>query len=198
MNSDNSNTFALLSRFCLEEETKLCPFYYLYPFKREMYRMIEPSQRGNQPPHVPVLHDLLKEYFGGEQVVNYMLPLITPFGQRCDTSILTMCMMPCTIQGDPSLTIYVDIFHDTHEYVIERICFYSGVPSSSIRLHSNGEVVDKLERGDLGIYTHTSTPLSYSIIPYTAEPPPRLDLSYEGVPDDTPRAPCLIPLEDLV
>jgi hypothetical protein len=188
-----SDTLALLSRFCLEEETKFLSFYHLYPFKREMYRMIEPSQRGNQPPHVPVLHDLLKSHFGGEKVLSYMLPLITPFGQRDDPSIITMAMAQMTILGDIPLTIYVDIFHDTHEYVIERIRFYTGVPSSSIRLHSNGEVVDKLERGDLGLYSHSANPLSYTITPYTAEPPPRLDLSYERVPDDTPRAPCLIP-----
>jgi hypothetical protein len=177
-------TLSLLSQLYLQVKTWSSD--QLYPFEREMYRLSEPSQRlsKRQPAYLPVLLDLLKEQLSGNQRFYEILHLIVPLNQPL--APMSYTMKSVIIYGPINYVIYVDVEHDTHEYILQRLQYYTGIPVESIQLLSEGSVIERIDEGTLSSYCLPSC-LSYIILPFPptvdAEPeflPPRLDLAYDG------------------
>ena len=176
-------TLSLLTQLYLQVKTWSSD--QLYPFEREMYRLSEPSQRlsKRQPAYLPVLLDLLKEHFAGNQRFYEILQLIVVPGQPL--APMSFSMKSLIIYGPVNYMIYVDVEHDTHHYILQRLQYYTGIPIESIQLLSEGSVIETIEEGNLSFYSLPSC-LSYIVLPFVAEnaepefQPPRLDLAYDG------------------
>lgn len=201
---------SLMSRLYLEAKAQPRSFHYTYPMERELYRYIEPSQSEStkEPLHLPVLVDLMREYFENGSSMWDIFRMIDQDVAHLEVN--QSCMRTLKIYGPVNYTIYVDLLHDTHTYILKRLEYYTGVPAESIQLLSSGTVVE-ISAGNLFQYAIPSSTLSYIILPYIPMPdpdelvytlpadyvpfpPPPLDFSrFRREEDDEPPTPSLTP-----
>jgi hypothetical protein len=154
-----STAHSLLSRAYFEGKMNAKSLNYLYPIEREIYALIEPSQLASTqvPPH---LSDLIDKLYS---LLDSQCDIYDVFPQYKNVFTLPYSyIQPLEIRGDIPYTIYVDMHNDTHEYIIKRLHYYTGVPN--IILLCDGKVT-QIEPGQLFSYA----------IPYAS---PQSRLSY--------------------
>ena len=156
-----STAHSLLSRAYFEGKMNAKSLNYLYPIEREIYALIEPSQLASTqvPPH---LSDLIDKLYS---LLDSQCDIYDVFPQYKNVFMLPYSyIQPLEIRGDIPYTIYVDMHNDTHEYIIKRLQYYTGVPN--ITLLCDGKVT-QIERGQLFSYAipyaYPLSRLSYAI-----------------------------------
>jgi hypothetical protein len=154
-----STAQSLLSRAYFEGKMNAKSLNYLYPIEREIYALIEPSQLAST--QVPLhLSDLIDKLYS---LLDAQCDIYDVFPQYKNVFMLPYSyIQPMEIRGDIPYTIYVDMHNDTHEYIIKRLQYYTGVPN--ITLLCDGKVI-QIEPGQLFSYA----------IPYAS---PQSRLSY--------------------
>jgi len=156
-----STAQSLLSRAYFEGKMNAKSLNYLYPIEREIYALIEPSQLASTqvPPH---LSDLIDKLYS---LLDAQCDIYDVFPQYKNIFTLPYSyIQPLEIRGDIPYTIYVDMHNDTHEYIIKRLQYYTGVPN--IILLCDGKVT-QIEPGQLFSYAipyaYPLSRLSYAI-----------------------------------
>jgi len=156
-----STAQSLLSRAYFEGKMNAKSLNYLYPIEREIYALMEPSQLASTqvPPH---LSDLIDKLYS---LLDAQCDIYDVFPQYKNVFMLPYSyIQPLEIRGDIPYTIYVDMHNDTHEYIIKRLQYYTGVPN--IILLCDGKVT-QIEPGQLFSYAipyaYPLSRLSYAI-----------------------------------
>lgn len=175
---------SLLSRFYFEN--KLIQSPYVYAIERELHRFCEPSQGSitKEPEHLPELIKTLTKYFNEQCNASEVYSAIY---KPIESSMHPVIRL-VTVDGPTQYVLYIDMMHDTFDYILSRLEYYTGIPKKYITLTSNGVYVT-----DGSLFQYVCVPyLKYSLV----VPPSRIDLSPlpEGITVDPeePRTPSLL------